>query len=246
MRKTYFKCKLFLIIVSALFLIPSLSAEEIASWNDHVKIEQITNSYEIIDKDVQVETIIEFFVEKDIIQSDNFTIMFDPWEPIYSPPIENVSFNVCLGGMSSSSYYEITIACEKNIPYYTITENINDHRKQYCSFDDNSKATCIDGLLYKDYQIILDTKKIETPNRYVIKISYLAKDRILEQGNYDIFRTFFGNMRNQNVKSYIVLPSIYSVPEKIFPANTEFQLDYIQFRPVFILDKALPKNFANN
>jgi hypothetical protein len=50
--------KLALMTILFFSLISLANAEEISSWSDLVTIEQITNSYEIIGKDIDVETVI--------------------------------------------------------------------------------------------------------------------------------------------------------------------------------------------
>jgi len=227
-----------LVLMAILFfsLISLANAEEISSWSDSVKIEQITNSYEIIGKDVDVETVIELFVSEEVKDRNDFIIRFDPWEPIYSPPIEKLSIEVCVGRVGSSNYNDISVSCEENISSYKIIENVDDVRNHYCIVNEKGDIVCSSGLEYKDYKIVFETNKISIPQRYAIKIHYTIKNKIMERGNYDIFKTFFGNMGDMKVKNYIVLPSAYSVPEKIFPTNTEFELEDVSFKPVFILD----------
>ena len=236
MNRKNIKIKLFFAITLFLSLISLVSAEEISSWSDLVKIEKITNSYEIIGKDVDVETVIELFVSEEVRGRNDFIIRFDPWEPIYSPPIENVSFGICIGRMSSSSYNDISVSCEKNISSYKINEDIGGFRNHYCIVNKKGKIVCFSGLEYKDYKIVFETDKINMPERYVIKIHYIMRNKTLERGNYDIFKTFFGNMGEMNVKNYIVLPSPFSVPEKIFPTNTDFEIEDVAFKPVIIFD----------
>ena len=227
-----------LVLMAILFfsLISLVNAEEISSWSDLVTIEQITNSYEIIGKDIDVETVIELFVSEEVRGHKDFIIRFDPWEPLYSPPIENVSFEICVGRVSSSNYNDITVSCENNLSNYKINEEIDNVRKHYCFVNKPGKIDCVYGFEFKDYKIVFDTNQINRPERYAIKIHYLIKNKILERGDYDIFKTFFGNMVGTNVKNYIVLPSPYSVPEKIFPTNTNFEIEDVAFKPVIILD----------
>ncbi|MFQ5532008.1 MAG: hypothetical protein ACE5ES_05310 [Candidatus Nanoarchaeia archaeon] len=201
--------------------IPLLSSEKITSWDDNVKIEQITNSYEIIEKNVEVETVIELFVSKNVKERNVFTIHFDPWEFTYVSPIEDVSFDICEGRKGSGIFYELQINCKKNISSYNINK-IKDSQDYY------------------DYNIVFDTSEINENKRYVIKIKYLLKNKIREKGDFSIFRTHFPNMEDMNVVSYIVLPNQFSVPEKVFPQNINFTMRSVgKGKGVIILDSPI-------
>lgn len=202
---------LILTIFLYLLLIPMVNAEEIISWDDNVKIRKITNSYEILDKDIEVETAIELFLDSRGSQYNSFTIYFNPWEFIYVPPIENVNFSVCEGFISGSSFYEISINCERKVLYTILPVK--------------------DPSGYTDYKIVINNSDINK-ERLIIKIDYLLKNKIIDKGEFHIFRTHFPNMREINITSYIVLPTSTSIPEKIFPTDIKFE-----FRGIGIGDK---------
>ena len=201
------------------------------AWQEDMIIERIIGT-NVINRqgDLISNVFMEFYISPNYTSKHSYIeIYFEPWEPIHSEPIKNISIKVCdypshLGWNWDGSF---SLECNKSYDY-NFSELITRERAHIHEGEIKLKN-------YKDYKINFTPKKIKGYQRFIFLINYTLPNFTFKQGDYYVAWLSLPNMDDEKIKieNSIVLPSKEDIPRFIPTAKKIDRISYEEKTKIF-------------
>lgn len=171
--KYYLYFVVFLISLSTVYSFDTYIQSDYYPNNDKIKYDALSTSHEMVEKNLELDFVLEFVVLEGYNTSYPLKLEFRPFETATSLPIIIKNIQICEGMSTGSNSDFIFIDCERNLTY-----NTNKSSSYKRGFLNKGQFVAED---YYEYSIFFRINR--TNARYAIKLIALYPNYALKQGD---------------------------------------------------------------